>query len=207
MGKIIQEQFGQALMDSIISFAQQDIPTPRELEQTKFAHVDDVDVRKALADTMYGARWLYKLGLALLVQNEEQFAHVRAQVIDYASVCETLLGEMIIHGVTKGHIGGSTFQFNDYHKKKKIHWATITNIRNKIEGTHFWWRICVAEENFIIKPSTAAALEKLKNHRNTVHITEKVRSGVSYYIGLTRNAYTITNDVIDQTIQWKSQRP
>src|SRR5438552_1659643 len=37
---------------------------------------------------MYGARWLYKLGLGLLVDGDESIAHVRTQVIDYGSICE-----------------------------------------------------------------------------------------------------------------------
>jgi len=207
MRRVIQEKFGQALMDSITNFAQQDILSSEELERTRFSHVDEIDIRKALADTMYGARWLYKIGLALLVKNEEQYAHVRAQAIDYASVCETLLGEMIIHGIIKNHIAGTTFQFSDYNQKKRIHWTQITNVRGRVEKMQFWWGIQVARENSIITPNTAIALERLKDLHNTVHITEKVRSGISYYIGITKSAYAITNDVIDQTIQWKNENP
>lgn len=88
--KVIQEQFGQAIIDAMASFAKKDIKDVAALEADEFSHVSDPAMRTALAETLYGTRWLYKLGLALLANNQEQFAHVRAQIIDYASVSEAL---------------------------------------------------------------------------------------------------------------------
>jgi hypothetical protein len=88
-------------------FARQDLGDPAEYEATYFQHVADSQLRTALAETMYGARSLYKLGLAFLVQDAEQLAHVRAQIFDYASICEGLLGEMIRHAITKNIVVGN----------------------------------------------------------------------------------------------------
>jgi hypothetical protein len=56
--------------------------------------------------------WIYKLGLALLVKDAEQLAHVRAQILDYASVCEGHLGDMVRHAIVSGHVNGAKHLLN-----------------------------------------------------------------------------------------------
>ena len=55
------------------------LDTVPEMKEKYFSHVSDGGMQTALAETLYGARWIYKLGLALLVQDEEQMAHVRVK--------------------------------------------------------------------------------------------------------------------------------
>lgn len=205
--KFVQQEFGQAVIDKIHRFAEADIPTVQQIYSQIFPHVDDHDTRQALADTMYGARWLYKLGFAVLVQDEKQFAHVRSQVIDYASVCETLLGEMIIHGVQNNLFNGQQYKFSNAHRTKRIYWNRVNDIRKKVRSLPFWWRIEVAGEEGIIEPRSVIGLNKLKNRRNTVHLSEKIRQGVKYYIGLSSSAYNVCDRVIDQTRRWKQTNP
>ena len=99
--KPIQEQFGQVIIDAVSQFAAIDLPTVASLESGAFSHVGDAQMRKRLCEVFYGARWIYKLGLALLVKNEQQTAHVRAQITDYGAVCEGVLVDMIDHSMNK----------------------------------------------------------------------------------------------------------
>ena len=108
--KIIQEKFGQAIIDAMANFAKNDIKDVAALEADEFSHVADPAMKTALAETLYGARWLYKLGLALLANNQEQFAHVRAQIVDYASVAEALLADLIVQAYRKNKLQGQRWQ-------------------------------------------------------------------------------------------------
>jgi hypothetical protein len=92
--KPIQELSGTTIIDAVRDFARADIFDVPQIERQFFSHVADAALRRTLVETLWGARWIYKLGLALLVQDEEQMAHVRCQVIDYRSVCEGLLHDL-----------------------------------------------------------------------------------------------------------------
>jgi len=99
MSKPIQEQFGAQVIDVFAAFARADLKTPAQLEADEFSHVTDDSLRMALAQVLYGVRWIYKLGPALLTKDEERAAHVRAQIVDYASVCEGLLSYCVAHAI------------------------------------------------------------------------------------------------------------
>ncbi|MBA1254776.1 hypothetical protein G7021_19160 [Pseudomonas carnis] len=198
--KSIQEQFGQELIDAVARFAKKEIGTPEQLEEQDFKHVADNELRKALAETLYGARWLYKLGLALLANGDEQSAHVRVQVIDYASICEALLADMIVQAHAKGVLAGDQHTFFDVRKKSPMNWGA--DPRTSIHKTTFEWRIIVSQESGIIDSSLATSLHTIRNHRNTVHLTLKIREGVAYYAGMARRAHTAMRVLISQTQKW-----
>jgi hypothetical protein len=204
--KIIQEKFGQDIMDLVANFAKADLSDPQTLVANEFSHVEDAALRLALAETLYGARWLYKLGLSLWVQNHELFAHVRAQIIDYGSVSEALLGSMIVHGVSNNYMTGTQWEFLNFNQKPntKINWS---NPSSAIEKTSFEWRIRVAREEGIIDDPLYLRISKLKGRRNSVHLTQKVSNNVVYYVGLSRSAYDTVYQAINQTKAWKAAHP
>ncbi len=80
----IKIKFGAAVIKTLTEFARTGIPDPAKMDANWFEHIQDKTIREAVCDTFYGARWHYKTGLALLVEKKEQYAHVRAQVIDYS---------------------------------------------------------------------------------------------------------------------------
>lgn len=204
---LIQEQLGQHIIDGVRQFVASDVPTVSDFERDSFDHVDDPVTRAALAQTLYGARWIYKTGLVLLVSGPERAAHVRAQIIDYASICEALLGEMIIHAHGKSLMGGTTKDFEDFNRRRPIHWGTITNPRSRVAKLQFWWRIEVAAESGIIHPQTAIHLRTLKKDRNSVHIHRGIGRGKSYFLNDAVFAFEQTLRVISQTRKWKQRHP
>ncbi len=205
-GKVIQEQFGQAIIDAMAAFAKKDIKTVAELEADEFSHVSAPAMRAALAETLYGARWLYKIGLAMLASNQEQSPHVRAQIIDYASVSEALLADIIVQAYKKGLLTGPTWQ-------RKVHWQTTplawnpTNPEITVGKTTFEWRIMVAHESRIIDDFLRSELNSIRTRRNTVHLTAKINEGVSYYAGMAKRSLTAMHKTIDQTKDWVAAHP
>ncbi|GBO83458.1 hypothetical protein A6779_11500 [Marinobacter adhaerens] len=199
--KKIQEQFGQVFIDAMAEFAKKDIKTTSELENDEFTHVQDQNIRTALAETLYGARWLYKLGLALLATDEEQYAHVRAQIIDYASICEALLADVICQAYQANSLQGTQYQYFDIRQNNAMRWNRRRPL-NSINNTTFEWRIKVAEESGIIDSQLTRSLNGMRDKRNTVHLTRKITSGVTYWAGFAKRSHTTMYELINQTKSW-----
>ncbi len=148
--RMIQEQFGQIFVDGLRAFARKDIASVDETMKD-LDHIIDIEFRRVLAECVYGARWMYKLGLAALAEPQERAAHIRTQVIDYAAATEGLLGEAISWGIANGHLTGQMWQFADYKRlQRKIAWSAKPRddfVKNRIS---FAWLIAVASEEKLL---------------------------------------------------------
>jgi len=204
--KAIQEQFGQEIIDAMARFAKRDIKEPAALMADEFAHVQDAAMKQALAETLYGTRWLYKLGLALLANNVEQFAHVRAQIIDYASIAEALLADMIVQAHGKALLAGPQYLKKFTRGHTPLVWNAATPSET-VSHTTFEWRIKVAHESGIINSSLSGQLNGIRARRNTVHLTAKVMAGVVYYAGLAKRSHEAMHETIRQTKAWSAANP
>lgn len=205
MSNAIQEKFGQAVIDTIAEFVKHDIKQPADLENDEFVHISDPVLRRALAETLYGARYMYKLGLANIAENVDQYGIVRMQLIDYTSVCESILADMLVHAKNRGILGGNQVQYFDVKKRKKMVWGQ--SIQKTIHRTLFEWRIIVAKENGIIDHSLETYLNRIRTLRNSVHLTLKIMMNVKYYSSLAKRAYTTLYSTIEQTKTWKAANP
>lgn len=209
--KQIQELIGQRAIEAFADFARTDIRTVDQLEAAEFSHVRDARLRRALAQVLYGARWIYKLGLVTLVRNEERAAHVRAQIVDYTAICEALLSYCIGHAIENGHVVGTAHNFSNPDernptKRKAIPWgrgSTESNLRRQ----SLWWHARIAREFGILNKSCFDDLDWLREERNAVHIRQKVALGETAYLGESRKAFAVLNDCIQQTRAWHAAHP
>ena len=203
-GKPIQEQLGERLIQSVADFARADLDSPEKLQAGRFAHVSDTKMREALARVFYGARWIYKLGLVLLTRGEERAAHVRAQIVDYAAVCEGLLSDSIAHAVANGHTVGDSHNWQDPDfKKKKVNWSG-RRPEAVLQRSSLWWLIRVSKDFGIIDGPLAVELDWLRKHRNTVHLRQQTELGQQAYLNHSKQAFEIAAGTIGQTRAWKS---
>jgi hypothetical protein len=201
--KPIQEHFGDTIICAIRQFASADVETVPQLEAQLLRHIEDANDRRVLAETRYGARWVYKLGLALLVRNEEQLAHVRAQVIDYAAVSEGLLRSMIEHALSRDIMRGQKHKYSNISKSKcPIDWSN--GISRGLKGRNFFWYIGVSEEEGVIDSPLAKRLHDLRLERNTVHLKSRTYKA---FIGTSKSAYGVLLDTVSQTQAWKHANP
>lgn len=202
----IQEQFGQAAIDAFVKFCRADICAVADLETNEFLHVSDPALRRYLAQTFYGARWLYKLGLGVLVQGDEAIAHVRTQVIDYGSICEALLSDCILHGIQNNVMTGDKYLTKDCRPVGRwnvIGWTPAT-VQTEMKNRTFWWFIEVAGDEGILTPAQKGAVTKLRRLRNTVHITELATTRAKYYRTLAKIAHRTVHDTISATRNFKA---
>jgi hypothetical protein len=204
MSKPIQEQFGDKVIEVFADFARMDLPQPADLEKDAFSHISDVRLRRALSNVFYGARWIYKLGLALLTRNEERAAHIRAQIVDYAAVCEAILSYCVGHAIRKGHTVGDTHCWKDpEHKSQPLRWSP-SGSDSLLRLQNLWWLIKVGQACRIIDAKLAQDLNWLRGERNAVHIRERVALGEAAYLNESRKAFELVIRTIDQTKRWKA---
>ena len=203
----IQNQFGQAVIDMVTNFGRSEIKTRQEFESDEFLHVNDPSLRTALAGTLYGARWMYKIGLGLLVDGDERNAHIRAQIIDYASICEALLSDLIRHCITRNLMTGTAYLTENCKTNgRQIQWQP-GSVAEKMLKRSFWWLITVAADERILSTPDQIKLMQLKNLRNTVHLTLIAANNHTYYIGLASRSYSSLYDVIRITKQYRNSHP
>jgi hypothetical protein len=206
-GKPIQEQFGQHVIDAFAQFARSDLKSPDELETGEFSHVSDAKLRRRLSEVFYGVRWIYKLGLALLTRDAERAAHIRAQIVDYASVSEGLLAHCLAHAIRNGHTTGTGYRFYDPdNQQRPIKW-NATNPEPTLRGQSFWWMIRIAREFGIINASLGSELDWLRTQRNTVHLQQRSAVGKTAFLNQSKRAFDAVTRTIRQTKAWKTANP
>lgn len=204
-GKAIQEQFGQRVIEAFASFARADIRPVDVLEREEFAHVSDRALRRALAQVLYGVRWIYKLGLALLTRDEERGAHVRAQIVDYASVCEALLNYCVGHAIRRGHVSGTAYLWGDPDSKlKPLRWTHGVADNRLLARQSLWWLIRVSKEFRIVDANLAVDLDWLRVERNSVHIRQRATVGAQAFLNQSKKAFEVVSQTIGQTKAWKA---
>lgn len=203
----IQEQFGERVILAFAEFARSDLKLPAELEKDEFAHVADQTLRAELARVFYGARWLYKLGLALLTRDEERAAHVRAQLVDYGSLVEGLLSHCLAHAISTGREKGTSYQFSDPDKKQRpIRWNPKSP-ETAIGRQSFWWLIRISHDFGVISKSLFDQLDWLREKRNTVHLRQRSSIGHTAYLNHSRKAFGLVIATILETKNWKQRHP
>lgn len=207
MAKPIQEILGERVITMVADFSRAELKDPDKLATDEFAHVSDLALRKALAQVFYGARWIYKIGLTLYVRDVERAAHVRAQIVDYASVCEALLSYCIKHAITSGHTVGDGYKWKDPDKKTRpLNWTSLS-VDTILKKQTLWWIVIVAREFHIIKPGLATQLDRLREERNAVHIKQRIALGGPAYLTESKKAFGLVGDTVQQTKLWKAAHP
>jgi len=205
--KPIQEQFGERVIQAFADFARADLDDPDALAGGSFNHIADPRLRQELSQVFYGARWIYKLGLALLTKDEERAAHVRAQIVDYASVCEALLSYCMAHAITRGHTVGTDYQWADPDtRRKRINWNPLQPDR-MLAKQSLWWLVRISREFRIVTPTLEAELQWLREQRNTVHLRARASLGPTAFLNQSKRAFEATTETIRQTKVWRNTHP
>lgn len=202
MEKAIQIQFGQQVIELLANLARSDLKLPDALAREEFAHVTDARIRRALAQVFYGVRWIYKLGLALLFKDEERAAHIRTQIVDYASICEALLSFCVGHAISHGLARGESYKWKYPDKREgPLRWGPGSP-DPLLRKQGLYWLVRVAEEFGIIGADLAEHLQWLRTERNAIHIRERVAMGSQAYLAESKKAYELVYEVIRETKLW-----
>ncbi len=203
----IQQQFGQKVIEAFAEFARADLDDPTKLEAQSFNHIADARLRTELAQVFYGARWIYKLGLALLTKGEERAAHVRAQIVDYASVSEALLSYSIAHAIKRRHTVGTAYHWSDPDKQKHAIAWNAAQPEHTLAKQSLWWLVRISREFGVINTALENELQWLREQRNTVHLRARASLGPTAFLNQSKRAFEITTETMRQTKVWKAAHP
>jgi hypothetical protein len=196
----INQAVGERVIDSLVAFARQKIPTPSELSQKQFLFVTDEKLRAILSETLYGAMWVYRVGKVLASNREELQAHLRTQLINYGAICEAILEYTILHGAKRKVLKGENWKYRDEKRKIKLNWGNPP--ANLPRETNFAWCIRVSTEEQIIKPEVEKELTKLREIRNTIHLSKKAAESIDHEPKQSKEAFELTTLVVDQSRDW-----
>lgn len=191
----VQDSLGDRFIAAMREFIQADIPDVATLEKQKFAFVKDPDRRSAIATAFYEARWIYKAGLALLVQDQAQNAHVRCQAFLYGSVCEGSLRDLIEYGRSASLLKGTMATFRDPPRCAQPLPA------NAKPSWSFYHLIHIAKDEGVISELLAKRLQDLRKGRNSVHVSTSSRPD-TFYLGRGRSFFQATTDLMSAAEGW-----
>lgn len=203
----MQQQVGDALIESLKDRAREGLRSSSQLEEEEFAHIDNLRHRQDLARVYYGASWQYRLGLLLMATEEERATHVRAQIIDYASVVEGLLSDAVAHAIRHGFAVGDSWLFCDPSAhKKRINWK-VQSIDNQVGRQSFCWLVDVSAQFGIVSLGLVPRLHDMRRERNTVHLRQHSAIGKIAYTNQSKKAFETATECIAATKAWKNARP
>lgn len=86
----------------IHDYCVRDLPGDMTWHIDKFSFIDDAELRLRLGRVFYSARYAYKLMEATFVQNDEQHPFVKFQIMQYASIYEAVITNLL-WGLLKEH--------------------------------------------------------------------------------------------------------
>jgi hypothetical protein len=201
----IELHLGAVVLDAIHEFALYHVQSPAELETTTFSFIKDPKLRSRLSETLFGARWLYKLGLVTVAADARRAAHVRAQIIDYASICEGVLVDAVTHGLVRGHFTGKAAGEIGFVGPGSSRGAVQTRVRKRYGS--FAWMLKVAREERMVDLPLWERVDWLRDRRNGVHVAEVAATDVRMLIDASRHAYTTMVGTIDQIGAWVTHHP
>lgn len=201
MAKTIQNEIGEKVIAAVREVASHEIHDV-PFWAGELAHMESNSLRQTVAETIYGARWLYKLGLVFLTRDDEQNAHSRAQISEYSAAIEAILTDMIVYAHDNNRLSGTQFQKNL--KGDPVDWVVpryrVPNKYELVSRLTFAWMIKVAHEEGIISSPLERQLGWLRNKRNEIHLISRTRYA---FTPTSKNAYNAVLNTIRETNAWK----
>ncbi|WP_429066522.1 hypothetical protein [Aeromonas bestiarum] len=192
---------GNRLLDALTQHAREDIAaSPAEMADTHFSFIQDESLKQRLAETLYGAKWVYSIGKLLATENQELQAHVRTQLINFGAICEAVFEYAILDAAKMKVLVGEQWKYSDLNKKNKIRWGSPP--ANLPRGTNFAWMVAVAFEESMIDADLEKRVTKLRELRNTIHLTHRDWSGDTNQPKQSKESHDTLEAVLKRVAQW-----
>ena len=169
----------------------------------------------------YSARHIYKLGEALKVSGTMLHAHVKFQIIQYASIYEAVIA-YLLWGMFSNSDAVSKIEYHEAYKKAES-WPSSLNVANK-DGEEiflctrrkertsqvsikFESKIKAAVEIGFLQPDLAEDIQEFFRLRNAIHLNTAVEREISYEIQQSELAYRRMRPFIDGVKEFLGTNP
>ena len=84
-------------IDEVLNYCKRDLPQDHNWYINEFYFIKDQALQESLAREFYTARYIYKLMEALFLEDFELHAHLKFQIIQYASIYEAVINYLLLN--------------------------------------------------------------------------------------------------------------
>ncbi len=84
-------------IDEVLTYCKRDLPQNHDWYINEFDFIEDTALKESLAREFYTARYIYKLMEALFLEDYELHAHLKFQIIQYASIYEAVINYLLLN--------------------------------------------------------------------------------------------------------------
>lgn len=196
----VKQAVGEHVIEALVMYVRLEIPMPSTLSKDWFFFVTDEKLRMTLSETLYGAMWVYRVGKVFATNREELQAHLRTQLINYGAICEAVLEYAVLQGAKQKALKGKKWGFRDEKMTQKLKWGSPP--ANLPKGTNFAWTIRIAIDEGVIQQDIETELTKLRELRNSIHLSKKAADSLDYEPKQTKDAFDLMKLTVDQSKGW-----
>lgn len=168
----------------------------------QFRFIPDIELRKRLGRAFYTARYVYKLMEALFVNGDEQHAFVKFQIMQYASVYEAVISNLL-WGRYKDH--PAVFALENHRVLKEVpgfsksmsakfdgdeaHISVYRPTKKQRNSISFGDKVDCAVKVGFVEDTYAEEIKKLYALRNLAHIENEAGKQIEVEIEQSKQAY------------------
>ena len=197
--------------EEVLNYCKRDLPDNFEWYRNEFDFVADNDLQEELAKAFYSSRYIYKLMEGLAISGNELHAHLKFQIMQYASIYEAVINYLLLNRykehasvqaiqIHKAYCPISalaaptrlTYEGNDaficLHKDAKTPWRSI-QFQDKVDA---------ASNIGLIEKQLGKEIKEFYRLRNAVHIEAAAKRGIEYEVEEAKLAYRRMRPFIDQ---------
>ncbi|AXX84585.1 hypothetical protein [Aliarcobacter skirrowii] len=197
-------------IDEVLNYCKRDLPQEHDWYIHEFDFIKDQALQESLAREFYTARYIYKLMEALFLEDFELHAHLKFQIIQYASIYEAVINYLLLNnfkedenvkkisthislreiaalsGLTKITYEGNKI-FTCLKKETKTPWTSIP-FHDKVDAS-----VDIGFVNEIY----ADEIKSFYTLRNSIHIEAAAKKNIEYEIEQSKLAYRRLRPFID----------
>lgn len=196
--------------DKILEYCDRDLPDSAWF-MSEFDFVDDAPLQERLAQEFYAARYIYKLGEALSVEGDRLHAHVKFQIVQYASIYEAV----IIHLLWTKFVESEPLTKIQYHEafKSAADFPKNISVANtdgeevflcvrRREKTNpfsikFDDKVQASVEIGFVDAAIGEDIKEFYRLRNAIHLETAIKKSIKYEIEQAQLAYRRMRPFID----------
>ncbi len=190
------------IIDEVLNYCKRDLPQEHDWYINEFDFIKDQALQESLAREFYTARYIYKLMEALFLEDYELHAHLKFQIIQYASIYEAVINYLLLNnfkedenvkkisthislkdiaalsGLTEITYEGNKI-FTCLKKETKTPWTSIP-FHDKVDAS-----VDIGFVNEIY----ADEIKSFYTLRNSIHIEAAAKKNIEYEIEQSKIAY------------------
>ena len=186
----------------ILEYCDRDLPSD-EYVSKMFAFIDDEKLRSRVQMEFYAARYVYKLGEALNVAEDRLHAHVKFQIVQYASIYEAIIVYFLWEKFSD-HPAVTDIEFHDTFKRaaslpKNVQMLTIAGEEISLcvsskqktprSSIKFDDKVDAAARIGFIDEALGIEIKEFYRLRNAIHIESAIKNDVKYEISSSMLAF------------------